>query len=68
MEKKIIIEGMSCNHCVSHVKEALSSIEGVESVDVSLEGKYALVNVNNVEDDKLKEAIEDEGYDVVEIN
>ena len=68
MEKKIIIEGMSCNHCVSHVKEALSSIEGVESVVVSLEGKYALVNVNNVEDDKLKEAIEDEGYDVVEIN
>lgn len=68
MEKKIIIEGMSCNHCVSHVKEALSSIEGVESVVVSLEGKYALVNVNNVEDKQLKEAIEDEGYDVVEIN
>lgn len=68
MEKKIIIEGMSCNHCVSHVKEALSSIEGVESVVVNLEGKYALVNINNVEDKQLKEAIEDEGYDVVEIN
>ncbi|MGM9934262.1 MAG: heavy-metal-associated domain-containing protein [Clostridium sp.] len=67
MEKKIIIEGMSCNHCVSHVKEALSSIEGVLSVMVNLEGKYALVNVNNVTDEALKDAIEDEGYDVVEI-
>lgn len=67
MEKKILIEGMSCSHCVSHVKEALSGIEGVLSVAVNLEGKYALVNVNNVTDEQLKEAIEDEGYDVVEI-
>ena len=67
MEKKIIIEGMSCNHCVEHVKEALSSIEGVLSAVVDLEGKYALVNVNNVSDEMLKEAIEDEGYDVLEI-
>lgn len=67
MEKKILIEGMSCNHCVSHVKEALAGINGVLSVVVNLEGKYALVNVNNVTDEQLKEAIEDEGYDVVEI-
>ena len=67
MEKKIMIEGMSCNHCVEHVKEALSGIEGVLSAVVDLEGKYALVNVNNVSDEVLKEAIEDEGYDVVEI-
>ncbi|WP_283625082.1 heavy-metal-associated domain-containing protein [Clostridium butyricum] len=67
MEKKILIEGMSCNHCVSHVKEALSGIDGVLSVVVNLEGKYALVNANNVTDDQLRNTIEDEGYDVVEI-
>lgn len=67
MEKKIIIEGMSCNHCVSHVKDALAAIEGVISVVVNLEGKYALVNVSNVTDEQLRDAIEDEGYDVVEI-
>lgn len=67
MEKKIMIEGMSCSHCVAHVKEALSGIEGVLSAVVDLEGKYALVNVNNVSDEMLKEAIEDEGYDVLEI-
>lgn len=67
MEKKIMIEGMSCNHCVSHVKEALAAIEGVISVVVNLEGKYALVNVSDVTDDQLRDAIEDEGYDVIEI-
>lgn len=67
MEKKIMIEGMSCNHCVAHVKDALAAIEGVISVMVSLEGKYALVNVSNVTDEQLRNAIEDEGYDVIEI-
>lgn len=67
MEKKIIIEGMSCGKCVSYVKKALAEIEGVLSVAVNLEGKYALVNVSNVSDNQLIYAIEDEGYDVVDI-
>ena len=29
MKKKILIEGMSCNKCVGHVKEALEDLEGV---------------------------------------
>lgn len=67
MEKKIIIDGMSCSKCVSYVKKALAEIEGVLSVAVNLEGKYALVNVNNVTDNQIKCAIEDEGYHVVDI-
>ena len=27
MLKKIFIEGMSCNHCVNHVKEALAELK-----------------------------------------
>ena len=41
MKKKILIEGMSCEHCVAHVKDALEGIDGVASVLVNLEGKYA---------------------------
>ena len=63
MKKKILIEGMSCNKCVGHVKEAL---EGVTSVEVSLEGKNAIVETT-ANDEALKEVIEDEGYDVVKI-
>ena len=45
MEKTatISIEGMSCEHCVRAVKDALSSQSGVKSVDVSLEEKNARV-------------------------
>lgn len=67
MEKKIIIEGMSCSKCVSYVKKALAEIEGVLSVAINLEGNYALVNISNVSDNQLRGAIEDEGYDVVDI-
>jgi copper chaperone CopZ len=67
MKKTLIVEGMSCNHCVNHVKNALMDIEGVESVEVSLENKTALVKGNNLEDGKMKAEVEDFGYVVVEI-
>lgn len=66
MKKKILIEGMSCQHCVGHVKEALEGLDKVTSVEVSLENKWAIVETAN-SDDELKEAIEEEGYDVIKI-
>ena len=66
MKKKILIEGMSCEHCVGHVKNALEGLEGVTSVEVSLENNYAIVEATN-SNEELKEAIEEEGYDVVNI-
>lgn len=69
MKKKILIEGMSCGHCVNHVKEALSELNGVTSVDVNLDGKYAVLEANtDVKDEEIKFAIDDAGYDVVEIS
>jgi Copper chaperone len=66
MKKKILIEGMSCQHCVGHVKEALEGLDKVTSVEVNLENKWAIVETAN-SDDELKEAIEEEGYDVIKI-
>lgn len=66
MKKKIVIEGMKCGHCTGHVKSALESLDNVVSVEVSLEEKYAIVE-GDVEDSILKEVIEEEGYDVVNI-
>lgn len=67
MKKRISIEGMSCGHCVKHVTNALNEVEGVKSVEVKLEGKYADIEVENVKDEDIKFAIEDAGYDVVSI-
>lgn len=66
MKKKILIEGMSCKNCVAHVKNALEELAGVSEVEVNLEGKYAVVETTE-SDDVLKDTIEEEGYDVVEI-
>lgn len=66
MKKKIMIEGMSCNNCVGHVKHALEELDGVTSVEVNLAEKYALVETT-IEDSVLKDVIEDQGYDVIEV-
>lgn len=69
MQKTLNIEGMMCNHCVAHVKNALAGVDGVDSVIVSLENKNATVTLSHpVSDDVLKKAVADEGYDVTSIN
>lgn len=68
MQKTISIEGMMCMHCVKHVKDALSAVGGISSVEVSLENKNAVVTLSSpVDDSILKSAVENAGYDVTEI-
>lgn len=61
------VEGMSCSHCVNAVKNAAMALDGVSEVEVDLEGKTATVEYRPAEVtlDRIKEAIEEEGYDVV---
>lgn len=66
MNKEIQIEGMSCQMCVKHVKNALEDL-GV-SAEVNLEKNNAVVtSINEVSDETLKNAVEDAGYKVVSI-
>ena len=64
MLKKIIIKGLSCSHCVNHVREALSELKDSQKVEVNLEQKYAIVETSS-NDEEIKEKIEDQGYDVI---
>ena len=68
MEKKatISIDGMSCEHCVRAVKEALGSLNGVKSVDVSLEEKNAQVvyDDEHIKLSDMESTIVEEGYQV----
>jgi Cu+-exporting ATPase len=69
MKKEILIEGMSCMHCVKHVTDALNGISGVTDVSVNLESKMATFNaLDNVKDETLKTTIEEAGYKVIKIN
>lgn len=68
MEKKLVIEGMSCNHCKMRVENALKGVEGVSNAVVDLADKSAIVTLNaDVDAAVLKESVEDAGYDVVSV-
>jgi copper chaperone CopZ len=63
MTKQLKISGMSCGHCVSHVKSALEGVEGVSEADVSLENDAAQVTLSDdVVDGDLIAAVEAAGY------
>lgn len=67
MTKKIIIDGMMCEHCTGRVEKALRGVKGVTDVVMSLEGKSATVTASDADDNELKAAITDAGYEVVSI-
>ena len=65
---KVNIKGMMCMHCVKHVTDALKSIEGLEVSEVNLDGGFALVSGENLDQNLIKEKIVDAGYEVTGIN
>ncbi|GIV62400.1 MAG: copper chaperone CopZ [Rhodothermaceae bacterium] len=65
MNKVIRIEGMSCGHCVRAVEEALKGIEGVEVKRVTIGEAEVDIDPERVDERRLAEAIEEEGYRVV---
>ncbi len=68
MEKKMMIEGMSCGHCSARVEKALNALEGV-SAKVDLEAKCAAISTEGkVSDEQLKAAVVDAGYEVVSLS
>jgi copper chaperone len=63
----LTVEGMSCQHCVKAVTQAVTALPGVESVVVSLENKSVVVGYNpdKTAQDSIRVAIEEQGYTVV---
>jgi copper chaperone CopZ len=56
---------MSCEHCRAAVRDELMAVEGVTSVDVDLETKLVTVAGATLDDDRLRAAIDDAGYETV---
>ena len=69
MAKTLTVEGMMCPHCEAHVKKALEALDGVETATASHEAGTAVVTLSGaVEDDVLKQAVQEAGYTVTGIN
>lgn len=67
MEKITLnVQGMSCGHCVKAVEGSVGALSGVSTVKVNLEAATVDVEFNpqDVSLDKIKETIDDQGYEV----
>lgn len=59
------IEGMSCDHCVRSVQQALAALDGVEVQEVAVGTATVAYDATKVTRDRISDAIADEGYQVV---
>ncbi len=61
----IQVEGMTCGHCESAVKNAVEAVDGVKQASASKDNKTVTIlyegELNSAE---IKQAIEDAGYTV----
>ena len=59
----ISVEGMMCEHCAAHVKEALEKLEGVSAAKVDLANKKVAIKTKaDLTEEALEQAISGAGY------
>ena len=57
------VPGMHCDHCVAAVEQELTAVPGVAAVDIDLATKLVVVTGDGLDDDALRAAIDEAGYD-----
>ena len=60
-----LISGMTCRHCVMSVHEEVSEVSGVADVDIELETGRMTVTGDNHDDDAIRAAVAEAGYEVI---
>jgi len=60
------VQGMSCNHCVKSIEGALQEVGANGKVDLAQGTVTVQYEEGKLTAAALKEAIEEQGYDVVE--
>lgn len=58
------VPGMSCDHCRTAITEEVARVDGVAAVDVELDAKLVTVRGTRLDDEALRVAIEEAGYEV----
>lgn len=66
MKKVIKIDGMGCEHCVKSVKNALNSLGEVKVIEVKI-GEATVEVPEGYKIEKINEALDDAGYDVIAV-
>jgi copper chaperone CopZ len=62
-QTQLAVSGMTCDHCVRHVTDAISKVAGVESVAVKLaEGIAVIESGDSLDLQAVKAAVVAAGY------
>ena len=66
MNKILNVDGITCEHCVDTIKEAVEILDGVFSVDVDIEKKQVVVEFDEkiAKTEDLIDKIEEVGFEV----
>lgn len=64
MKNILKIDGMGCQNCVKHVREALEGLGDLELLEVKI-GEAAVNIPENYDFGRIVEALDDAGYDVL---
>ena len=59
------VPDISCNHCKHAIESEVSQVQGVESVDVDVNGKTVTVVAEPLDEQAIVVAIDEAGYEVV---
>jgi copper chaperone CopZ len=58
------VPGIHCAHCEAAIRQEVGAVEGVAEVEVDLAGKRVTVRGETLDDEQLRAAIDDAGYEV----
>ena len=62
--RSYLVNGLSCDHCVHAVRHELLGTPGVAAVDVDLASGRVVVTGPDLDDDAVRAAIDEAGYEV----
>lgn len=64
MTKNYVVEGMTCEHCVSTLTEEITEVQGTQGVDVDLRSGNVAITGEGFSDDEIIAAVAEAGYRV----
>ncbi|UCG27403.1 MAG: SO_0444 family Cu/Zn efflux transporter [Bacteroidales bacterium] len=63
ISKKIMVKGMTCNHCRQNVENNIKSVEGIKEVRADISSGTVLIQGDRIDLDKIRNAVEQSGYE-----
>lgn len=60
------VSGMTCGHCEMSIREEVSLIDGVDSIEVSAQtGRLRVTAAQDIDDARVLAAVQEAGYSAV---